>query len=66
MKGPGTAPSFDESKVSQKRKRVKKCFEELRTFEFIRHAGCLGKWQVPLLLFFRCVDEDKSLRIKIW
>lgn len=39
MKEPGTVPSFDESKESQNRKRVKKCFEELELFLLVRHAG---------------------------
>lgn len=39
MKEPGTVPSFDESKESQNRKRVKKCFEEWELFVLVRHAG---------------------------
>lgn len=36
--GPGTVPSFDESKESQNRKGVRKCFEELELFVLVRHA----------------------------
>lgn len=39
MKGPGTVPSFDESKESQNRKRVKKCFEQLDLLVLVGHAG---------------------------
>ena len=37
--GAGTVPSFDESKESQNRKRVKKCFEGWELFTLVRHAA---------------------------
>lgn len=39
MKGPGAVPSFEESKESPNRKRVKECFEELELFVLVRHSA---------------------------
>lgn len=72
MKEPGAVPSFDESKESQNRKRVKKCFEELELFVLVRHAGYRKNYQVQLwwlsllLLVFNYGDKEKSPRIKKW
>jgi hypothetical protein len=41
--GPGPIPSFDESKESQNRKRVKKCFEEWKLFVLVMQAKCWGE-----------------------
>lgn len=43
--GPGPVPSFDASKESQNRKRVKKCFEEQETIciSNARPAKCWGE-----------------------
>lgn len=53
MKGPGTIPSFDESKDSQNRKRVKKCFEELKVFVFSKTCWVLREAAGATVIIFQ-------------